>query len=516
MKREVILSPKKMAIIVAIAFFFICEGAFCYNWTHSKTSLILPILGGALCCALIVWLSMAKEGQEREEALVRTWLVVCAVLGFTYCFLMPVGCVPDEAYHYEHSYMYSDILLGQYFDENSLTMRRCDKEIDTLVNTDVYANADDYRALLRESFFASGDNAQEEVFSINREMSFSSNWPQIRLPSALGITLGRLLHLNGYITFYLGRLFNLAYYIVLVYFAIRITPIGKNAFMSVSLLPMTLHLAASLSYDTAAIGLSFLLAALCLRAIHRKERICRKEVIEIFLVSFLLVPAKLVYSAIALLSLLVPNERFSSKEQARKFRIGLVAVLVLTFIVSELSSVLAVSESETARDITTYSLSELLANPLGTIMIFINTFGTLSTDFLTMMIAGPLGWFQQNLSVPGIIVVAIVIVMIYSGLSDESDQAIPEPRLRAMLLVISGLAIIGAMTSMLLGWTEAGADVIAGVQGRYFIPIVPLILIGLRPRQIRIHGEGTEPTLVSMAVLNMALIACVYAAILVG
>lgn len=55
---------------------------------------------------------------------------------------------------------------------------------------------------------------------------------------------------------------------VLVYSAVRITPIGKNVMMTAGLLPMTLHLASSYSYDAGIIGLAFLLTGMCLRAVY--------------------------------------------------------------------------------------------------------------------------------------------------------------------------------------------------------------------------------------------------------
>ena len=62
----------------------------------------------------------------------------------------------------------------------------------------------------------------------------------------------------------LGMLFNLLYGALLIIFSVRITPVGKKVFMAVALLPMTLHLLGSHSYDVGTLGLAFLLTAFIL------------------------------------------------------------------------------------------------------------------------------------------------------------------------------------------------------------------------------------------------------------
>ena len=83
---------------------------------------------------------------------------------------------------------------------------------------------------------------------------WTANPPYIKLPSALGIVLATLLNLGSFPLFYLGRFFNLLMFAALAYFAVRITPVGKNAMMVAGLLPMTLHLASSYSYDAGIMG----------------------------------------------------------------------------------------------------------------------------------------------------------------------------------------------------------------------------------------------------------------------
>ncbi len=66
---------------------------------------------------------------------------------------------------------------------------------------------------------------------------------------ALGITIACILGLSAYFTFQIGRLFSFAYFILAVYYAIRLMPFGKQMIATIALIPQNLHIMASYSYD---------------------------------------------------------------------------------------------------------------------------------------------------------------------------------------------------------------------------------------------------------------------------
>ena len=67
------------------------------------------------------------------------------------------------------------------------------------------------------------------------------------VPSALALVAGRLLHAPALVLLYRGRLANLAGYIALVWAALRLIPAGRMILLTVALMPMVIHQAASLS-----------------------------------------------------------------------------------------------------------------------------------------------------------------------------------------------------------------------------------------------------------------------------
>ena len=82
------------------------------------------------------------------------------------------------------------------------------------------------------------------------------------LPGALGMALARLFGFGALGCLYGGRLMNLLVYTLLCYAALRSAKKCRPAFLAVMLLPMSLYMGASLSYDAALLACYYLMLAL--------------------------------------------------------------------------------------------------------------------------------------------------------------------------------------------------------------------------------------------------------------
>jgi len=64
-----------------------------------------------------------------------------------------------------------------------------------------------------------------------------------------------------------------------------------------------------------------------------------------------------------------------------------------------------------------------------------------------------------------------------------------------------------AVGGMLIGWTNKGASSIEGVQGRYFLPALPLFLLALRNKKVWIaDGSAVRKKAVYAAVFLQVLV----------
>ncbi len=85
------------------------------------------------------------------------------------------------------------------------------------------------------------------------------------LPGALGMALARLLGFGALGCLYGGRLVNLLAYAALCYAALRSAHKCRPAFLCIMLLPMSLYMGASLSYDATLLGCYYVMLALLTR-----------------------------------------------------------------------------------------------------------------------------------------------------------------------------------------------------------------------------------------------------------
>ena len=98
------------------------------------------------------------------------------------------------------------------------------------------------------------------------------------------------------------------------------------------------------------------------------------------------------------------------------------------------------------------------------------------------MVASPLGWLE--IWIPDIIVYGFVFILMLSviGYDTEAHEISVGFKLFGWIITF-GMAIL-ALMALLLDCTNVGATQIAGFQGRYWLPILPMILILFRNQVI--------------------------------
>ena len=137
------------------------------------------------------------------------------------------------------------------------------------------------------------------------------------LPQSFGILLGRIFSLSPILLLYLARFFNLLAFIALVFFAIRTTPALRWTMVLLGLMPLTINLAASVSADAMAIGLSFLFTAYMLRLAFSPdaELVTRRQLGFILLLAVLLALSKPPYFLLVLLFGLIPAKKLAGRKR---------------------------------------------------------------------------------------------------------------------------------------------------------------------------------------------------------
>lgn len=500
--------------------------------THSKQLALLPLmLVAPACCFLFAYIDPLKSDIGK---FFYPLVLLCTCLAFALAF--PPGTIPDEVAHTRVSYIYANLVMPSYeadslrvdertfLREGSLSSVTVNEDHLESVSKDLSPNAKDSE-IVRYSELVSNDfwgNDPE-----NHDLSFvvSSSPFYLKIGAVAGIIIGRVLNLNAVLTFYLGRIGNVLVCCALIVLAVKLTPVGKEAFIAVSLLPMTVHLIGSYSYDGTIIGLCFLCCALILRNIKADTPISLRETLSLYGILYLLGPCKMVYSIVAALGLMIPSRRFAKRYFEIAFKLGLLGmpvagVLAIRFdkVLSLLSgstgtsSSLALTDHRGAEYGTFFTAKDVLSDPANTIQIVYKTLLLNYESYLLTMAGGVLGWIQSdiaNTQILWLLYPLLVLTSLPAATSSSPTTAIDgkgamrdstglttgtkptsnedvgsnKYRLQPSVCICCILLFIALILATLLGemliWTFNTEETIQGVQGRYFLPMLPLLLMPL-------------------------------------
>ena len=497
-----------------------CEQNRLDTFLHRNYQVILCVVSATIlaCTALYFFLSVDYDGEARYAllplaAIAPLELVGCFVLlkyrvsiekitvvlilvfGSMYMAIMGPMKIPDEQSHYYAAYRYSNILLGMDGLSDSILMRADDAQLMTEWYADRSDYSADYSEMIQSEWVLDGDS--QLLFPKTAGYGFDplSRPPQLHIAAAIGISLGRILSLGAMPTFYLGRITALLLASLALFISLRILPFGKRSFSAFLLLPSTLMLLASYSYDGPIICLAALLGSVLLRSIYDTSPFSKKEWALIAVLVFLIVPAKLVYTAVAILVFFVPTSRFANRRQRATFVCSIVVLAICTFLLFKLPTVLSMTSGPASDAIVTntsgttgdegfvpsYSFSMALDNPAHAIELFLDTVLLNSSRHIQGFFGGVLGW--SNFTGPWYIVISFAILVFVAVLTDR-DKPI-RPTLRVASGFAFALAVAATYCSMMFGWISADEKLIIGIQGRYFLPLFPLLFvmfIGLLPK----------------------------------
>lgn len=252
-----------------------------------------------------------------------------------------------------------------------------------------------------------------------------------------------------------------------------------------------------------------LLVAFVLRAIYRDEKLNRFNLLAILMLAAAIAPCKLVYSVSVILIIFIPCERFSSKQACVAYKSAVfvacaASVIALRFVsVGNLVSSGSGLDYRGAESGHFYDLSTLITQPFATLKLYARTLVTYGEYYLFTMIGGSLGWLQQNLEAPTVLVATYGLIAFFGMQRTRFDDEKVSFLMRATCLVLFCASAAGIMLSMAIGHTFDTELVIMGVQGRYFLPTLPLFLIAMQSNLIAVRRLNDSGVLIaSFSLLN--------------
>lgn len=486
-------------------------------------------------------------------------MVFCFVLalGILFSMVLPPYSAPDEQFHINQSFTLASTIYDPHLpiaqSQIHSTIRRPSDQ-DVIVQdgeTTVFTWQHIAKNLLTTSpdpFTATHDFDEYQVDS-----SYTMYWI-----SALGVLAGFLLRLGFIPTLFLGRLTNLLFFAFLASWAVKRTPVAKAVFATVALLPMTLHLAASYSRDSNLLALCLLFAALVLDlAFGPTEKISWKQLILPALAGLLIVPSKIVYFPLALLVFLIPAARLGRFSKAIKG--GFLVLCMVVFLSSAggtltlggfvngdtpvaagaASSSTAVQEAEPAASVAAesdsapapestassgettgadsapqpaseepvqddsvcYSLPYILSHPLDTVELVIRSVVEYGDHYVKTLVGGTLSYFDPGVQIAWTWVAALLILLVLAWLQPGFELPVWAKTVCLLIgLACCGLAVLGCIS-----WTPTYYTTIYGLQGRYFLPVLSLLLLA-RPRRLLLQTDFTRGLVYAVTLVDILVV----------
>ena len=495
-----------------------------YPYHFIRTTYIICAIAVVVFFALLYFLLFVKKAKIEN-----VFLVTFIFIGLLYTLVFNPFSAPDEPKHFATAYHLANKIMGSTDDESVFAyVRKSDAESGYLLCPSINMYKNTYDKI--------DDGVETEKIQFNNAPILYANNMEICLPSAIGVLVGKALNLNTVWLMELGRIFNMLFLVILIWLAIKITPIGKMVFFSVAMFPMVLEQATSYSYDVTIIGGFFLYIAYFMYLIYEKDKLQLKDYIIMAILTLIMSPCKLIYVAVAGLVLLLPIKKIGKKAYFSMLITVMVCLLVGNWYVNLYNVVTMSGTQNTSQEVTEetsgkelivedengseytesakdaeneivvqespyYTLQHFIEQPLEFIKIYANTLKVSLYLYIFTTGGSRLGWLEINVK-ESLIALFFLIALCSVWIVREKETKVKWlHRVFYIGIVIS--VIFLAMLAMLLGYTPKDMNVIQGVQGRYFLPVVPLAIFAFANIKIKLKEGSDKVFVVALAFLNI-------------
>ncbi|MBR3661644.1 MAG: DUF2142 domain-containing protein [Bacilli bacterium] len=387
------------------------------------------------------------------------FLLIGIPLAILYMFSSPFCKVPDEMSHYARSYAISEGDLLSDIDKNGNAYVTT-PGINKVCKVESYDNY--FKALTAK-------NKNEKTVHSNTALyNFI-----IYIPQTLGVLVSKIFNLSMPISIYLSRLFNLICYLTLIYFSIKLIPYFKEFIILIALNPMALQEGASLSADSITIGISiFFISYIFYLYSKKEEKLSKKEFVILLITSLVCSLSKIVYVPLCLLPILLPKTKFKNgKDKIIKVLVLILIPIILNLIWLKFASKYLVVFQPGVD--TPNQVKYVLKQPFTYIVTILRTIQTYGVDYIESLFGGKLNLFNVptgRFYVYMTLLITIIMLLVYR-FSDKTNCI--KRKITYLFLLLSIILLI--FTSLYVQWTPLKKNVINGVQGRYFLPIMLLL-----------------------------------------
>jgi len=329
--------------------------------------------------------------------------------------------------------------------------------------------------------------------------------PTLYAPGAVGLWIGDALGLPRIGAFYAGRISNALTALLLLAAALCLIPFGRMALLGTALLPTFCYQIGSLSPDAVINGIGFLGLALALRIGFMTPT--PASTVATLVTAPLLALAKGVYLPLMAAGLRWPTRFTLSRNALILGAMLLGAVIFAVWMKANGGSqaLYHITSRKTGESVLTAPLAQqlavILADPVGYARVLASSIVERAPVY-ALQIVGRFGW---NAILLPLLAYPLALLMLGGAVLSGSGAHFGLGQRLWWLAIAAGTALL-IETAMYLTGTPLGADYVQGTQGRYFLPLLPLVLLALMPanplRGARLLCAGAGLALLIIAMLS--------------
>lgn len=412
-----------------------------------------------------------KKNRLSVEKIFLIWALIGGVI---ISVLVPSYQTPDE---FAHIMMMQDELGLTGYAEDAYNGYFADIEGERIKAKS--GERQDYKQYIEKS---------KEKFSDDLHITIKPSIKIVRHFAAnVGFFICLLLNLPVFWCLQIAEFFALLFYVLLGYYAVKLMPVKKELLAVIMLLPMSLQQAGSLNYDATLIPVCCLYIAYVVHLLYSEEKIGWKKLGFILLMLSIIAITKPPYALLVLLLFMLPIKQYNLMikevniaQIAYRFRwvlAGLFCIVVLVgiYLLRYNLNVLEVVAS-------TIKLPKYIVIMLRTLR---NTYRFLITSAI-----GSFGWLDSAVYA-WYQILTVGFCLLLTQVNDKKETRFNKKRI--IIAIVSFIMVFNLIYIAMEGWTVTvnnwtvenninawlecidRIDIIQGVQGRYFIPIIPII-----------------------------------------
>lgn len=312
--------------------------------------------------------------------------------------------------------------------------------------------------------------------------------------SGIGILIARIL--NGTIIdiYICGRLMNLVLYTILIIIAMKLLPIKKNIFFLIAFMPYMLLLASSYSVDGICLGTLYIFVAYCLKIYKESDTITLKQLLILLGLFIIMLIGKgsayiLVGSIVFILPLyktLKQNKRYIPFIIIGTIIFVILAIVFLMYLKN--NNVTSAGDSRGEDGINAVEqLNFLVKNPLHDLKLAITHIQETLLSFEWYANLYPTVFFTDYSN--SIFFIMMLFILYVAITEDDNNFKIKDK----IVLIITFILVYGMTSGILyLIFTPVGAPYISGYQTRYIFPILPLVLMCISNKNIKVVEKNNR------------------------